>query len=61
MMRFKTTNSPWAGKKAGVCVMTTWHEQRGSLTSPEEVSLACGLHGLRRPGKNSDKTLGGVM
>lgn len=23
MMRFKTTSSPWAGKKAGVCVTTT--------------------------------------
>lgn len=33
----------------------------GSPTSPEEVSLASGLHGLRGPGKNSDRTLGAVM
>lgn len=46
MMCFKTIDSPWAGKKAGVCVMPILAQAVGSPTSPEEVSSASGLHGL---------------
>lgn len=60
-MRFKTTDSPWAGKKAGVCVTPVLARAAGSPTSPEEVSSASGLRGLRGPGKNSDGALGAVM
>lgn len=31
MMHFKTTDSPWAGKKAGVYVMPILHEQWAHL------------------------------
>lgn len=46
MMCFKTIDSPWAGKKAGVYVMPILAQAVGSPTSPEEVSSASGLHGL---------------
>lgn len=39
MMRFKTTDSPWAGKKTGVCVMPILAGAAGSPTSPEEGEL----------------------
>lgn len=52
MMRFKTTDSPWTSKKAGVCVMPILAQALGSPTSPEEVSSTSGLHGLGGPGKD---------
>lgn len=42
MMRFETTDSPWAGKKAGVCVTPILARAAGSPTSPEEVCSASG-------------------
>lgn len=46
-MHFKTTDSPWACKKAGVCVTLIQAWTVGSPTSFEEVSLDSGPHGLR--------------
>lgn len=47
VMHFKTTDSPWACKKAGVCVTLIQAWTVGSPTSFEEVSLDSGPHGLR--------------